>query len=216
MDKQPPPIEGLKRAMLERARTLAAEHVAQGKQSRRQILQAAREKIQLMEQKELLLAKSLSEREYQRKIQASEIQMQAALDRNRWGLVETLLHQVQQHLQQLQQERARYHPHFIAQFRHAAALIDDETLVAHINQPDHQHYGANWQDLCSEVTAKRVTLCEQPLASMGGIKLTSGNGDVMVDNSFEGLLSRQQGALQQVIFERLFATVDGTGALLHG
>ena len=38
----------------------------------------------------------------------------------------------------------------------------------------------------------------------------------MLDNTFEGLLSRQQEQLQKIIFERLFATVDGTGGLLHG
>ncbi|MBT5688400.1 MAG: hypothetical protein HOI61_07765 [Gammaproteobacteria bacterium] len=51
---------------------------------------------------------------------------------------------------------------------------------------------------------------------MGGIKLTSSDGSIMLDNTFEGLLEQQQRALQKVIFERLFATVDGKGALLHG
>ncbi len=48
------PVEGLKTAMLERARKLAEEHLSQGKLSRQKILQDAREKVHLMEQKELL------------------------------------------------------------------------------------------------------------------------------------------------------------------
>lgn len=210
------PVESLKAAMVERARTLAAEHIAQGKMSRQKILKDAREKIRLMEQKELLLAKSLSEREYLRKIQASEIQMQAELDRNRWGLVQTVMNKVECHLQQLQENRSEYHKIFLSQFKQAATLIDDENLVAHLNQCDHLHYAEQWTTLCAEVTPKTVTLSDTPLHCSGGIKLLSSSGDIMVDNTFEGLISRQTQALHKVIFERLFATVDGTGALLHG
>ena len=216
MDSATTPVEGLKSAMLERARTLATEHITQGKQSRQKILQDARDKVHLMEQKELLLAKSLSERACQRKLQSSEIQMQAELDRNRWGLVQTLLNQVEQHLQQLQQNESHYPPLFITLFKQAAALIEDDPLIAQINQNDHQRYGKQWEEICRKATPKRVILSEQRLVSTGGIKLTSSSGEIMVDNSFEGLFSRQQAALQQVIFERLFATVDGSGARLHG
>lgn len=210
------PVESLKAAMLERARTLAAEHIAQGNHSRQKILQDAREKIHLMEQKELLLAKSLSDREQMRKIQASEIQMQAELDRNRWEMVQTVLNRIEQHLQQLQQSRSQYHDTFVALFQEATITIDDNALVAYLNQADQQHYGAQWESLCSELTTKTITLSEQTIDCYGGIRITSNSGDVMIDNTFEGLLARQQQPLQQVIFERLFATVDGTGALLHG
>ncbi len=209
-------VESLKSAMLERARKLAAEHVAQGEHSRQKILQNTREKIHLMEQKELLLAKSLSDREQMRKVQASEIQMQAELDRNRWGLVQTVFNRVECHLQQLQQNRDQYHPTFVALFQEAATAIEDNLLIAYLNQSDHQHYSREWEALCNTVPNKTVTLSEQTIHCSGGIRITSSCGDVMMNNTFEGLLERQQQRLQQVIFERLFATVDGTGALLHG
>ena len=210
------PVEGLKTAMLERARKLAEEHLSQGKLSRQKILQDAREKVHLMEQKELLLAKSLSERAYLRKIQASEIQMQAELDRNRWGLIQTVMEKVQHHLLQLQQDESAYHKVFLTQFKQAAALFEESALTAYINQQDHQRYAASWESLCSEVTSKTVSLSSNSISCSGGIKLTSNAGDIMLDNTFEGLLSRQQEQLQKIIFERLFATVDGTGGLLHG
>lgn len=212
-------VDALKTAMLQRAKTLAAEHIAQGNQSRQKILQNAREKIHLMEQKELLLAKSLSEREQMRKVQASEIQMQAELDRNRWGMVQTVLNQVELHLQQLPQDQKQYHTTFCTLFREATeamATIDDTPFIAYLNQEDHRHYSEQWSTLCNALSAPTVTLSEQTIHCSGGIKLTSSSGDVMIDNTFEGLLTRQQHALQQVIFERLFATVDGTKALLHG
>ncbi len=209
------PVSGLKTAMLERARTLAAEHVSQGNQSRQKILQDTREKIQLMEQKELLLAKSLSEREYLRSLQASEIQMQAALDRNRWELVQAVLQQIEQHLKQLPHDSDDYRTTFLTLFREAASLIDDDELVATINASDRERYGDDWDTLCQEVTDKQVVLSEQTLSGSGGIKLSSSNGELMVDNSFEGLLAREREPLQKTIFERLFATVNGAGAL-HG
>ena len=110
------PVNALKSAMLKRAEKLATEHVSQGNLSRQKIMQGAREKIHLMEQKELLLAKALSEREYLRKIQSSEIQLKAELDRNRWELVQAVVEQVQQHLQTLQQDEKKYHAEFLSQF----------------------------------------------------------------------------------------------------
>jgi V/A-type H+-transporting ATPase subunit E len=58
-------VKSLQQAILERARELADEHVSQGEMTRAKIIEDAREKIKLMEQKELLAARLLSEREYQ-------------------------------------------------------------------------------------------------------------------------------------------------------
>ncbi|MBT7308660.1 MAG: hypothetical protein HN842_10615 [Gammaproteobacteria bacterium] len=210
------PVNALKSAMLKRAEKLATEHVSQGNLSRQKIMQGAREKIHLMEQKELLLAKALSEREYLRKIQSSEIQLKAELDRNRWELVQAVVEQVQQHLQTLQQDEKKYHAEFLSQFSQAAPLIDDQRLIAYVNRSDHQRYANQWDKLSAEITSKKVTLSDTTIPCTGGIKLTSSDGNVMLDNTFEGLISREKPVLEKVIFERLFATVDGAGALLHG
>ncbi|MBT3717383.1 MAG: V-type ATP synthase subunit E, partial [Gammaproteobacteria bacterium] len=104
MSRESNQTKSLQAAMIERAKKLATEHISQGNLSRQKIMQNAREKIHLMEQKELLLAKSLSEREYLRKVEAREIHLQAELDRNRWGLVQTVMEQLRHHLQTLQQQ----------------------------------------------------------------------------------------------------------------
>ena len=216
MSRESNQTKSLQAAMIERAKKLATEHISQGNLSRQKIMQNAREKIHLMEQKELLLAKSLSEREYLRKVEAREIHLQAELDRNRWGLVQTVMEQLRHHLQTLQQQPDQYHPLLLSLFKEGADLIEDQQLIAHLNSNDHLHYTEQWEATAAEVTFKTVLLSNQPIHSMGGIKLTSSDGSIMLDNTFEGLLEQQQRALQKVIFERLFATVDGKGALLHG
>ncbi len=210
------PVEGLKMAMLERAKKLAQEHREQGALSRQKILQETREKIQLMEQKELLLAKSLSERSYLRLVQSREIQLQAEQDRRRWGLVTAVLDGLQQRLITLQQDPLRYHPVFLRLFRHGSRAIPDTDLLATLNAVDLQRYRQRWQVLCTEVTTKQVDLNPEPIDCSGGIHLSSRDGEVILNNTFEGLLEHRQQALQQLIFERLFATTEGNGGGIHG
>ncbi len=91
-------VEALKEAILKRAQQLAAEHEREGEMTRDKIIKDTREKIKLMEEKELLAAKVQADREYQRKVQASELHMQAEQDRNRWGLVQSVLDAVEQQI----------------------------------------------------------------------------------------------------------------------
>ena len=57
-------VKALQQAILERAKTLSEEHVEQGNMTRGRIIRDAREKVKLMEQKELLAARLKSDREY--------------------------------------------------------------------------------------------------------------------------------------------------------
>ncbi len=216
MNNQTDQVTALKEAMLDRAHRLADEHIAQGNMSRQKVMQDAREKIQLMEQKELLFAKSQSEREYLRKVQASEIQLQAELDRNRWGMVQVVLEKLQEHLENLHQDNEEYRNVFVALLAQAANLINQDDMVAYINHEDHQRYAAQWNTVVSKTITQTIRLADEAINCSGGVRLVSADGNIRVDNTFEGLLSRKQTELQQVIFERLFASVAGTGVLSHG
>ena len=216
MNNQTDQVAALKEAMLERARRLADEHIAQGNMSRQKILQDAREKIQLLEQKELLLAKTQSEREYLRKVQASEIQLQAELDRNRWGMVQVVVEKIKQHLENLHQDADEYRTYFSSLLKQAAQLINQDDMVAYVNSEDHQRYASQWDNVVPKDITCSIILSDETIDCSGGVKLVSADGNTMVDNTFEGLLARKQGELQKVIFERLFATVGGIGGLTHG
>lgn len=216
MNNQSNQVDALKQAMLDRARKLAAEHIAQGSQSRQKILEATHEKIQLMEQKELLLAKTQAEREYLRKVQAREIQLQAELDRNRWGMVQVVVDKLTKYLRELPDKQTEYRKILIKLLAQANKLLKQDNAVAYLNQQDYQQFSPQWQQIIEQVGNTTLLLSDHTINSSGGVKLISQDGDIMVDNSFEGLLSRKQEELHNVIFERLFATVTGTGGLSHG
>ncbi|MBT8438387.1 MAG: hypothetical protein HKP55_08580 [Gammaproteobacteria bacterium] len=216
MNNQTDQVSMLKQAMLERARKLANEHIAQGNISRQNIMQDAREKIQLMEQKELLTAKVLAEREFLRTVQASEIHMQAEMDRNRWGMVLVVMERLNGYLAGLPQDKTQYRAVFIKLLKQASELIAQEQMTAFLNKPDHKNFSAQWKNITSEATRFTITLSDETTDSHGGVRLLSADGTVMVDNTFEGLVSRQEKELQKIIFERLFASVSGTGVISHG
>jgi len=216
MTNQTDQVSTLKQAMLDRARKLADQHIAQGNISRQKIMQDAREKIQLMEQKELLAAKALAEREYLRIVQASEIHMQAEMDRNRWGMVLVVMEKLNCFLADLAKDRTQYREVFIKLLKQASELIAQDQMTAFVNEQDHKSFSVDWDDIVKEASSFSITLSDETPDSHGGVKLLSADGTVMVDNSFEGLISRQEKELQKIIFERLFASVSGTGVLSHG
>lgn len=211
-------VRALQQAILERARQLADEHVDQGEMTRKKIISDAREKIKLMEQKELLAARVNAEREYHRRVQADELRIQAELDRNRWGLVQSVMDNVKQQLHEFHQDPKRYLTIFKKLLSQAVAAMPGEDLVAHINSDDLTHFASRWDSLVVECcgAGAKISLSNEACDCSGGVKLLSASGDVMVDNTFEGIMERRDKELQQLIFERLFSTVSAMGAMFNG
>ncbi len=211
-------VRALQQAILERARELADGHISQGEMTRGKIVEDAREKVKLMEQKELLSARLHSEREYQRQVQASELRIQAELDRNRWGLVQSVMDKVTRQLVELRKDDAAYRPVFERLLKHGVASLGSEQLVATLGNEDLARFHDDWDSLVRGCCGDRVAVRLSPEACVcsGGLRLVSKQGDVMLDNTFEGIISRRQDALQQLIFERLFSTVATKGSVFDG
>lgn len=211
-------VKALQQAILERAQKLAEEHIKQGQMTRSRILQDAREKIKLMEQKELLSAKLQSEREYQRQVQASELRIQAELDRNRWGLVQSILDKVIRELAKLPDDDQRYRVNFENLLRQGVEKIGLPRLVATLNSQDMSRFADDWEATVKKCCGEGLEIKINPEASQcsGGVKLVSEAGDVMIDNTFEGIIARRDEALQRIIFERLFSTISGGGKSFDG
>lgn len=216
MNDQSEQVNALKQAILERAEKLAREHIAQGKLTRQKIMEDSREKVHLMEQKELLYAKSQADREYLRSVQASEINEQAELDRNRWGMVQVQMQKLTRWLAQLVENEEQYLPILIDQLKQAAELISQKDMVAYLNSNDLQRFKPQWNDILKQADLADISLADKPVDISGGIKLVSADGNIRVDNSFEGLLARKEQVLKKAIFEKLFASVTGTGVINHG
>lgn len=211
-------VKALQRAILERAQELAEEHVSQGEMTRAKIIEDAREKIKLMEQKELLSASMRSEREYQRQVQASELRIQAELDRNRWGLVQSVMDKITRQLVELRKDDAAYRPVFERLLEHGVDSLGTSQLVASLGNDDLARFHDGWDSLVKACCGGTVEVRLSPEACVcsGGLRLVSKQGDVMIDNTFEGIISRREDKLQQLIFERLFSTVSTKGTVFDG
>ena len=211
-------VKALQRAILERAQELSAEHVSQGELTRAKIIADAREKIKLMEQKELLAARVHADREYQRQVQASELRIQAELDRNRWGLVQAVMDRLLKQLIALRDDEAGYEKIFKKLLRQGVETIAASSLVASISNDDRTRFQDNWDAIVKDSCARGVEVRLSPEACncSGGVRLVSEQGDVMIDNTFEGIIERRQQVLQRLIFERLFSTLTAQGTVFDG
>ncbi len=211
-------VKALRKAILDRAQQLSREHVVQGETARNKIIQDMREKIKLMEQKELLSARLHADREYQRLVQASELRIQAELDRNRWGLVQSVIHDVIRELDRQHKDRQRYPEIFKKLLGQGVALLGQPVVVAFINSDDLTRFSDRWTELVEECcgTDVEIRLSSEACLCSGGLKLVSEDGNVMVDNTFEGIIGRRDDDLHRLIFERLFSTVSPMGAVFNG
>lgn len=215
MSDQSNQVKDLQNAIIERAHELAEEHLKQGRMTAHRIIQDARDKVRLMEKKELLLAKDNAEREYQRRVQANELRLQAELDRNRWGLVQSVMDAVSRQVAVFSENQQTYKPVLLRLLHKGAEAINSTHLVARINHRDYQQYSDQWPELVSDLKAE-VSLSTENCDCSGGVQLYSDDGSIMVDNTFEGIMLRRQDELMRVVFERLFSQLQSLGVSTHG
>ena len=211
-------VQALQQAILKRAHQFASEHVQQGTMTRNKIIEDVREKIKLMEQKELLLAKIHADREYHRLVQASELRTQAELDRNRWGLVQSVMRNVVDELDLVHKDHQQYLVIFKKLVQQGAASMGQIPMLAAINSEDLTLFADNWETMVKECCGDKydIELSNEACPCSGGLKLIARSGDVMVDYSFEGIVSRREAELRRLIFERLFSTVSTMGTVFNG
>ena len=213
----PDQSKDLERAIVERGRLLAQEHIHQGEQMRAETLKASGDKLRLLEENEILAAKVRAEREYRREVRAKEIGMQAALDGLRWAIVSEVLDRLRARLAQLGANEAEYQPVFSRLLARAAGAIERDELVASMNDADRRRFGGQWQELAARAApGKSIVLSPESHACTGGVLVTTPNHRIRVDNTFEGLLERMEPELCRTIVERLFPTPIQMEMLFRG
>lgn len=199
MDK----VNELEQAILARAERLAEQYRQQAQAGRTEILRDAAAKLRLREEREVLVAKSLAERAYRRQVQSHELKLQARLDQLRWNLVTEVLDAVQEQLQALVQDEARYLAMLHDFLRTAAAQLAPQELVVELNQADHERLAPEWESFAAAVPDKQITLAPHPIECLGGLRLRSADNRMRLDNTFEGRIHRLKSRLYQAIQERL-------------
>ena len=97
-------------------------------------------------------------------------------------------------------------------------IIGQTSLVASINNDDLARFHDDWEAIVNSSCGDKVKVKLSPEAChcSGGIRLQSEQGDVMLDNTFEGIIKRREEALQRLIFERLFSTLSTKATVFDG
>ncbi len=199
------PVEQLEQAILKRAQDLVESHSLATQQQKAQILAEAAKRHQLRENHETEIAKAAAEQQYRRRVQASEIKMQAELDELRWTLIQSILSELHTSLQQLTQQPEQYLSLLIHYLTTAARNLQQNEMVVTVNEKDYKWLAPQWQQLLdtSQLTQSCRLACSEN-QFMGGILVSDNQDKIRIDNTFEGLLERFEMTLCQEINQQLF------------
>jgi V/A-type H+-transporting ATPase subunit E len=207
----------LEEAILARAERLANEYRERANRSRDQILRDAADKLRLREQREEAIAKSLGERTYRQQVQAEELKLQSHLDRVRWNLVRDVEHRLAERMSAHAQDQSAYLKTLTGLIVTAAGAIERDAVQVAANARDTKLLHSHWSEITAALPAdKQATLAEEPVDALAGVLVTSNDGRIRVDNTFEGRMARLRMQIQQRILERLLPSGFDTGALFGG
>lgn len=210
-------VQELEQAILARAERLAAEYRERANRSRDSILREASERLRLREAREEAIAKALAERTFRQRVQASELKMQSHLDLMRWNLVRDVEQRLVDRMRAHMQDEATYSSWLQALIVGAARQIERDSVLVSANARDHQRLFARWDGIVGQLPkGQEAALNETPIETLGGVLVTSADGRIRVDNTFEGRLERLRARIQQVILERLLPNGFDTGNLFTG
>lgn len=198
-------LEQLENAILKRAQTLADAQLHDAQQQCEQIQQEFNQRLQRREEHEINLAKAVAEKIYRRHVQANEIKMHSELDQLRWSLVQMIMTQLKHRLQQLREKPESYLALLRQYFMSAVVALERDHIVVEVNAQDYELLVAQWETLISEcIPNKKCNLTINKKASIGGLLIRDEGNRIQIDNTFEGLISRLETELYQVITAQLF------------
>lgn len=210
-------VQELEQAILGRAEQLSAEIRKQAERSRDSILREESERLRLRESREEAIAKSLGERTYRQRVQASELKMQSHLDRLRWSLVQDIERRLTDQMHAFVKDESTYDAWLQSLVTSAAAQIERPEVLVMANAADHKRLKAAWEKISASLPEGRtISLVDDPIESLGGCLIQSADTRIRVDQTFEGRLERLRARIQQVILERLLPGGLDTANLFAG
>ncbi|MDJ0806081.1 MAG: V-type ATP synthase subunit E family protein [Gammaproteobacteria bacterium] len=205
-------VEALEKAILEHAEEMASETRKAAEVGRRDILRESSERLHLREEKETLLAKSLADRAYLRKVQADELKLQTVLDHMRWNLVQSVIERLTERMHELRQDPSNYLGLLRALLKQAAGQIDAERLLIFCNEEDRHQLESAWEDFTRGLPGdKTYLLAEIGIDTRGGLRVSTEDQRIQIDHTFEGRLERLQRKIHQVLVERLLPSPGNGG-----
>ncbi|MBK5964874.1 ATPase [Thiocystis minor] len=212
-------VEELERAILARAERLASEFRERAGRSRDNILREAAERLRLREAREEAIAKSLAERSFRQRVQASELKMQTHLDRVRWNLVQDVERMLAERMRTFMADEPTYRAWIDQRIVEAAELIESPELLVSANAPDQRQLNTRWAQIVEALPPGKTAILApvaEAIDTLGGVLIASQDRRIRVDQTFEGRLARLQPRIQQTILERLLPGGFETGNLFTG
>ncbi len=205
-------VGNLEAALLARAQKLADEYIEGGNRTHQQILDDARQRMHIEEEREVLAAKAHAERVYQQHVQAAELNLRAELDRLRWSMVNSVLDSLPARLAQLVQDEARYLALLREWIAEGAESIERDDLLVQANARDLALLQRDWPTLAPAVAPKKnLQLSDQTTDSMGGVLIVSLDGNIRLDNTFEARMERLGEIMQRTVADRLIPAGEHHG-----
>lgn len=197
-------VEALERAILDHAEEMARETRKGAEVGRRDILRESSERLHLREEKETLLAKSLADRAYLRKVQADELKLQSILDHMRWNLVQMVVQRLSERMLELRQHQAGYRSLLRSLLKQAATQIEADRLEVSFNAEDRRQLEPEWEEFTGGLVAdKALLLANTNIDTIGGLLVATEDQRIQIDHTFEGRLNRLQRKILQALVERL-------------
>ncbi|MCB1773405.1 MAG: hypothetical protein KDI88_07290 [Gammaproteobacteria bacterium] len=210
-------LAALEKAIMTRAEELAGEFNEKARRQRDSILREAAERLHIIEEREVLIAKAEAERHFRRVTQARELKLQGRLDQLRWEMVQTVQARLAERMQAFAGDRPAYRAWLVEMVREAAAALPPGDLTAEVNAGDHRWLQAEWSAIAAEAAPDRqVRLADTPIWGTGGVRVKTADNRAQVDNRFEGRLRRLEADIQRVILQQLFPADPSAGARSGG
>lgn len=210
-------LAALEKAIMTRAEELAEEFNEKARRQRDSILREAAERLHIIEEREVLIAKAEAERHFRRVTQARELKLQGRLDQLRWEMVQTVQARLAERMQSFANDRPAYRAWLVEMIREAAAALPPGDLTAEVNGDDHRWLQEEWSTVATEAAPDRqIRLADTPVWGTGGVRVKTEDNRAQVDNRFEGRLRRLEADIQRVILQQLFPADLSTGARSGG
>ncbi len=197
--------QALENAIIQRAQALADEQRELGRRQAERMKSDFSARMQIREERELRAAKSAADREYHRRVQASELQMQAELDRQRWALVQAVMQNLMESLQQLRTDHDNYQQMLQQDLCKAAQAIEQKVLMVQVVAEDYEWLAPQWETIAQVAAPVECKLQVMPVNQpcSGGLLCYTEDQRICIDFTFEGKVELMRDELQQAILSRL-------------
>ncbi|MBF0263902.1 MAG: hypothetical protein HQL46_01420 [Gammaproteobacteria bacterium] len=214
-------IQALEASFMERARQLAAEHQQHAQAEYDHYIQQQNERLQILEDKETLKAKELSDRKYRRLVQVSELNIQKKLEQLRWSLVEKVSNDAEQKLAVIaKDEPEKYLPILIQYIQHGIDILKQRqplltTVIIAGNENEIQLLQNNESKLQEQLDEKlTIELSSESLPS-GGVIIYNSSRSIRIDMTFSGRFSLLSEKIYQLVSTLFFAEISHESEKIH-